>query len=164
MLSPLFFFLSVRRAARNVIPGNAHLCVKVGMQPKHVQRKGEKSVLTSSSLFVALASATMDPNTAYILIGVVVVVFLFLLMASSSGTAAKRVVKKYYCPHCNRQINFTAPPGRPVQNQSLSASARGRGNTPHLQPRPVSPRINAPVQRRGGKIYCPYCRKEILGN
>ena len=118
-------------------------------------------MLTFSMISVALANTTGDPTATYVIIGVII---FFLIVAASSGTSAKKVVKKYYCPHCQRQINFTAPVIKPVQHSPYAA--RGQRNNVRLsnQPRMIFPRQNAPVEQRGGKKYCPYCKKEIRGS
>ena|SRR5436305_12471222 len=110
---------------------------------------------------VAFANTTADPNAIYVIIGIVI---LFFIIMASSGTSAKKVVKKYFCPHCHRQINFTASPIRNFQK--YPPTARGQGNNLRLsnQLKKIYPRVNAPIQRIGGKMYCPYCKKEIVGN
>ena len=115
-----------------------------------------------SSISSAFANTTTDPNAIYVLI--IGIVVLFFIILASSGTSAKKVVKKYYCPHCHRQINYTAPQIRPIQQNPRST--RGQVNKPPFSNRPKAmyPRVNAPVQKRGSKKYCPYCKKEIIGN
>jgi ribosomal protein L33 len=118
-------------------------------------------MLTFSIIAVALANTTADPTAIYVIIGVIV---LFLIVAASSETAAKKVVKKYYCPHCHRQINFTAPVIKPIQHYPRPARGQEHNSRLSNQLKNIYSRQNAPVQQRGGKKYCPYCKKQILGS
>ncbi len=116
-------------------------------------------MLTISSILLALTSTTTeDPNTIFVVIGIAVVVLLLLLV--SLGSPAKKVVKKYYCPHCNRQID-AAPPSAPVKRQgknlrlsSQPVQAYSGSNQKKQKP--------AQVIARDGKKYCPYCKKKII--
>ena len=122
-------------------------------------------MLTISTIAAALANPTTDNSSnATVIIVVVVVFFLILIGASSSGTSAKKVLKKSFCPHCKREINVTDQPTRTMQKTALTSSGKGKNLRVANSVNVTLPRVNASVQRVGGKMYCPYCHKRILAS
>ena len=123
-------------------------------------------MLTISTIAAALANPTTDNSSNTVVIfGVVAVAFLFLmLIGASSGTSAKKVLNKSFCPHCKREINVTAQPTRTMQKTALTSSGKGKNVRTASLVNATLPRVNAPVQRVGGKMYCPYCHKRILAS
>lgn len=113
-----------------------------------------------SSISVTIANTAVDPNAAYGIIGFVILFFIIMAIIASPG----KKLKKKYCPYCRRQINYSSPLIRPVKPIMKSPLAtRGQVNKPILQngPRPIYPRVNAPVLRKGTKMYCPYCKGQL---
>lgn len=127
---------------------------------------GEKPMLMISTIAAALAKPTTDNSSnATVIIGVVIAVFFLLLIgASSSGTSAKKVLKKSFCPHCKREINVTAHPTRTMQKTALTSRGKGKNVRFANSASATLPRVNAPIQRVGGKMYCPYCHKRLLAS
>ena len=161
MWDSLFFFWSVWRTSLvSLSPQSAHCSVAVGTHFTHVPRKGKIPMHTISAIAAAFASPTTDNSStsAIAVIAVVLVGFLILMGVVSSGNSAKRLVRKYYCPHCHKQVRYTSLKKKPPFTQ-----AKPRNNQrPTRRSRPLTPRINAPVVRRNGGMYCPYCHKPIL--
>ena len=117
-------------------------------------------MLTISAIAAALANPTTDNSSTNAGIGIVIVVVLFIMLvgAVSSGNSAKKLVHKYYCPHCHKQVSY-----KPLQRKpAFSQAGQGRNQRLARQSRPIAPRINAPVVRSIGKLYCPYCHKPIF--
>ena len=131
----------------------------LGLIPCVSTGKGETPMLTISAIATALANPAADnsSNNAIIVIGIV---FLFILLvgAVSSGNSAKKLIHKYYCPHCHKQVSYMSLQQKPA----FSQSRQGRNQRFVRQSRPITPRINAPVVRSNGRLYCPYCHKPIF--
>ena len=126
--------------------------------------KGEETMFTMSDILVALANLPADTSSNSAAIVVVVVVIMVIFAAASSGTSPKKLMKQYYCPHCKRPVTVIAKPTRSVQKLSVSRERQGKTPHPVSQPRVRVLRANAPLQLREGKLYCPYCKKEVVRN
>jgi hypothetical protein len=128
--------------------------------PDVLTEKGETPMLTISTIAAALANPPADNSSTNTIIGIGIFIVIFFLVvgAVSSGNSAKKLVHKYYCPHCHKQVKYTL-----LQKQSTSSqTGQGKNQRFAQQSRPIVPRINAPVVRRNGKMYCPYCQKQIF--
>jgi hypothetical protein len=126
-------------------------------------------MLVFSIISVVLADTKQDPNTIYVIIGVVIL--FFIIVASSSGSEVK--TEKKYCPYCARQVNYPSRLNRPKARQnspgSKDAFVRGRKlNNPNLSSptKTPNPRLNRrisndPIIKGDGKMLCPHCRRQL---
>jgi hypothetical protein len=99
-------------------------------------------MLTLNIISAVAAGTNQDPNTIYVIVGVVI--FFFILMAAASGSGVK--TKKKYCPYCSRQVNYPSRPNSPKAQQNSHLNRRLR---------------NDPIIKSGGKMYCPHCRAQL---
>lgn len=126
-------------------------------------------MLALSIISVVIANTTVDPNTIYIIIGVVVL--LFIILASSSGSGVK--TGKKFCLYCGGRVNYPVrlnSPKVPLNSpSSKNAFSKGsRFNNPTFSNPSKSPNLrinrgigNDPIITGTGKMLCPHCRSQL---